>query len=273
MSKNQHASQSDSRNEEVISGPRRHSHRRDSFVANPSAELMTIAAWLEAVGDGLGAHAHIIEGYGAADVALLSALDEEDINEIIDLLRRSPGAPPPLQVKLISKALASEVKRHAKRAAKHDRVHTPATDPIPNRGNGSASKGTAASDSDSGLEEKESTSEEEEMVDSDNDQPANTGKSPGAAASNSTARPRKRAGKQRAKKSAGATVAGHATINQLFGRSASKNNWHGLGGQARAAAAEAGRARPFRGLAQRAKGQVCTQAATGPHVCKRKLVD
>ena len=153
MSKNQHASQSDSRNEEVISGPRRHSHRRDSFVANPSAELMTIAAWLEAVGDGLGAHAHIIEGYGAADVALLSALDEEDINEIIDLLRRSPGAPPPLQVKLISKALASEVKRHAKRAAKHDRVHTPATDPIPNRGNGSASKGTAASDSDSGLEE------------------------------------------------------------------------------------------------------------------------
>ena len=224
---------------------------------------MTIAAWLEAVGDGLGAHAHIIEGYGAADVALLSALDEEDINEIIDLLRRSPGAPPPLQVKLISKALASEVKRHAKRAAKHDRVHTPATDPIPNRGNGSASKGTAASDSDSGLEEKESTSEEEEMVDSDNDQPANTGKSPGAAASNSTARPRKRAGKQRAKKSAGATVAGHATINQLFGRSASKNNRHGLGGQARAAAAEAGHARPFRGLAQRAKGQVwptCLQA-------------
>ena len=116
-------------------------------MANPSAELMTIAAWLEAVGDGLGAHAHIIEGYGAADVALLSALDEEDIKEIIDLLRRSPGAPPPLQVKLITKALASEVKRHAEGAAEHDRFRTPSTDPIPNKGKGSA-KGTAASDSD-----------------------------------------------------------------------------------------------------------------------------
>ena len=234
-------------------------------MANPSAELMTIAAWLEAVGDGLGAHAHIIEGYGAADVALLSALDEEDIKEIIDLLRRSPGAPPPLQVKLITKALASEVKRHAKRAAEHDRVRTPTTDPIPNRG---SAKGTAASDSDSGPEEKEleCTSAEE---DSDNDQPAsNTGKSPGAAASTSTARPRARNGKQRAQKSAAATAAGKATINQLFGRSASKNNWHGLGGQARAAAAVAGRARPFGGLGQRVKGQVCTNpCGQEPEAC------
>ena len=47
--------------------------------------------WLEAVGEGLGAHV----SYGAANVALLGALDEEDIKEIGQMLRYD-GGPPPL---------------------------------------------------------------------------------------------------------------------------------------------------------------------------------
>ena len=43
----------------------------------------------------------------------------------------------------------------------------------------------------------------------------------------------------------------------MFGQSGSRSNRHGLGGQAKAESAEAGRARPFGGLALRGKGQCC----------------
>ena len=49
--------------------------------------MTTIADWLEAVGEGLGVHAWAIEGYGAANVGLLGALDDEAIKEIGTLLR------------------------------------------------------------------------------------------------------------------------------------------------------------------------------------------
>jgi hypothetical protein len=75
----------------------------------------SVAEWLDAVHEGLGAHAHAIDGYGATTVALLGTLDAEDIEAIAGNLRSAEGGPPPLQIKWITKALASEVEKVAKR--------------------------------------------------------------------------------------------------------------------------------------------------------------
>lgn len=80
------------------------------------AQGMTIAAWLQDVGDGLGAHTHILETYGAVTVTALGTLNKDDINAIADMLR-SDGKAAPLHIKWITKALASEVVAQAKRTA------------------------------------------------------------------------------------------------------------------------------------------------------------
>ena len=50
--------------------------------------MTTIADWLNEVHDGLGVHAHVLEGYGVAAIALLGVLDDEDISAIADALRK-----------------------------------------------------------------------------------------------------------------------------------------------------------------------------------------
>ena len=90
---------------------------------------MTIAEWLEAVGAGLGKHAHVIEAYGAVTVPHLGTLDDEDIKAIADQLRSAPSSAAPLQIKWITKALASEVKMQANRTADAAKHRTPSPGP------------------------------------------------------------------------------------------------------------------------------------------------
>ena len=229
-------------------------------------------------------HAWAIEGYGAANVGLLGALDDEDIKEIGVMLRYD-GGPPPLQIKFITKALASEVAEEAQRAAERDKRRTPKTDFTRGRVAGSSDEAADSNDDESaasgGLDGSES----------DDEEPArSTGRAPGAAASTKTTRPHSRHGKKIASKAAAGAAAGKQAIPNLFGRSACKKNKHGLGGQAKAKAAVNGRARPFAGLGRRQKGHACVNpcgemagacscpadaeypaCCTGAHECARQL--
>ena len=223
--------------------------------------MTTIADWLNEVHDGLGVHAHILEGYGVAVIALMGVLDDEDISAIADALRTAEGGPAPLQIKLIQKALAAEVKRHADASASASR--TPATDPV---------QRTMRFELGSGSEDDEcfnESAEDESEAESSGDESMpkrNTGKAAGAAASASTQRSRSRKGRKAAGIKVAAAAAGKAPIPHLFSRSSSKQNWHGWGGQAKAASAAGGRARPFGGLARRSKGQCCVNPC-GQDLC------
>ena len=104
---------------------------------------------------------------------------------------------------------------------------------------------------------EDESSEDECSEDGNGPRMHGTGKAAGAAGSASTTRPRARHGNERARASSAAAGAGKADIPNLFERSSSEKNWHGLGGQAKAAATAAGRARPFGGLDHRSKGQAC----------------
>ena len=73
-----------------------------------------VAGWLEAVGAGLGVHAHVFEGYGAASIADLGTLDNDDLVALCAMLResgREVGLPKELQIKWIAKALRGEIER------------------------------------------------------------------------------------------------------------------------------------------------------------------
>ena len=215
---------------------------------------MEIVEWLDAIGAGLGAHAAVIHKYGATFVADLRTLDDEDIETLAANLRDVEGAPPPLKIKWILKALR-EVSKPAPTA-------TPAaaafrTPPPPPPAQGAAGSGSAGSGpgtcEEVDIEEEEDDDDYEEEEDGEGVAPIrNTGK-----ASASTARVRARAGKKQSATSAAAAAAGKATLPFLHGRSSSTSNWHGLGGQASAARVAAGRARPFGGLAARVKGHYC----------------
>ena len=110
-------------------------------------------------------HAWAIEGYGAANVGLLGALDDEDIKEIGTLLRYD-GGPPPLQIKFIKKALASEVAEEAQRAAERDKRRTPNTDFTQSRVAGSSNEAADSNDDESAASGGSDGSE------SDDDEPA-----------------------------------------------------------------------------------------------------
>ena len=99
---------------------------------------MTIAEWLDALGAGFGAHACVFEEYGAKTVGDLSTLDEDDIKEIAAALKASEAGLAPLQIKWISKALASEVENEAKRKAAAAAYESPPTKPVPGSARGSA---------------------------------------------------------------------------------------------------------------------------------------
>ena len=210
----------------------------------------SVAEWLDAVHEGLGAHAHAIEGYGATTVALLGTLDAEDIEAIAGNLRSAEGGPPPLQIKWITKALASEVEKVAKQKT--------AGAGVPRTPNTATERSSSSDSDDEESRARSSARSSEDEEDNDDDRPARkTGKAPGSAASASTQRPRGRNGAKRNSFGAVAGAAGKAFIPNLFDRSSSKKNRHGMGGQASVASAAAGRARPFGGLALRGKNQCC----------------
>ncbi len=60
---------------------------------------MSIAEWLDAVQEGLGAHAAIFEEYGATIIGHLGTLVDDDIEMLTKQLRQVERPPPPLQVK------------------------------------------------------------------------------------------------------------------------------------------------------------------------------
>lgn len=244
------------------------------MAEQPSSD---IATWLEATRAGLGIHAPVLVAYGASTVADLADLDEADFEKLSTLLAASPAPPAPLQLKQIMKALrgASAPKRLP---GTMSRITTPPTLAM----NPSSARARSSSACADNSESDDSDDESEEDEDSD-DEPE------GEAALNAsrknvsrpiTARPRSWKGKAAGKASVVAAANGMASIPQLFGRSSSANNRHGLGGQASAAAAAAGRARPFGGLGQRSKGHLCVNPcgekdreckcppeATYPHHC------
>ena len=221
-------------------------------MANP------IVAWLNKVRDGLGTHAHVFEEYGATTVADLGSLDDDDINAIGAALEAEDERPLPLQIKQIVRALRNEI---ALQAGRDGAFHTPRTAPSSTKAGSSsfaADKCTAADESDEDEEEDDDFDEDLDDDEEDANEPKRQKRAarvPGPSAS--TARHRSRNGKEAVRKTATAAAAGKAKIADQFGRSASAKNWHGVGGQASAAAAAAGRARPFGGLRARSKGQTC----------------
>ena len=209
-----------------------------------------MAAWLEMVGAGLGVYAHILEQYGVAEVADIQNCEEDDFTDIASDFKNAEEAPLPLKIKMIIRALRKEADAQKAANAKQAAARGPP---------GSAS---AAGGGNPRSEESDEEEEEEAAADDDDDffpedEPNEPASARASAASASTTRPRSFQGKARAKESAAAAANGKASIPSLFGRSESKKNRHGVGGQASAAAAAAGRARPFGGLAARTKGQMC----------------
>ena len=109
-------------------------------------------------------HAWAIEGYGAANVGLLGALDDEAIKEIGTLLRYDGRrAATAAEIKFIKKALASEVAEEAQRAAERDKRRTPNTDFTQSRVAGSSNEAADSNDDESaasgGLDGSESDDE------------------------------------------------------------------------------------------------------------------
>ena len=211
------------------------------------AALSPIVAWLEAVGEGFGALAPIITGYGAYSVADLGTLDKEDITALcagfaaaddlpmLPRKRRTAAVSVWLNREVANRA-AADAAAAAADAADAARKRPPGT---PRRCDDCEEEGSDEEYEDEGGEEE---GEEEETP---------------ARAKGSTTRPRARNGKQQQNASAEAAAAGRSTIPGLFGRSSSAQNRHGLGGQASAAAAAAGNARVTGGLPARSKGQIC----------------
>jgi hypothetical protein len=233
-----------------------------------SGTSSAIQSWLDGIRDGLGAHARIFEDFGAEEIADLADLEEEDVANLTSQLNAAEAAPKPLQIRQIVNALHVEM---AKKAVVDDAFKSPVDDafktPPPaaqDRGSSSAADGhecmsadeeasSEVASSEEEEEEEEEEAEEEAEEEGEEDTVPNRTERPSA----STARHRSRTGKQKQGKSAAAAASGRRQNTDLFGRSSSANNRHGLGGQASAAASTSGRARRFGGLGARSKGHRC----------------
>ena len=204
-----------------------------------------LAAWLDEVDAGLGAHAGVVTAYGARAIAHLDAFDADDINALTKNFGAAGVAP--LQCKWIEKKLRARV-ADAKAAAKASNGGKKAAQPASRPTEAAQHKHARQREEESDSEEEEqeddedeSGGEEEDGEESDDEEPIVKRRR----AANVTARPRKWNGKADAASSAAAAAAGRGTIPGMFEKSGASSNWHGRGGQASAAAAERGTARPF----------------------------
>ena len=258
-----------------------------------------VRRWLEAVRPGLGLHASVISDYGAMSHNDMASLDSRDIKALEASFTEAGVAP--LQVRRITDMLPGMIKES--KAA----ISTPG-------GKQPASAGAAASNSTGNegrrKQRQEATDSEDESDDDDADEDEEgesefapeeeageddpreeAGGGGGSRSAQQTQRPRAREGAAAQQARGEAAAKGKAPVPNMFGRSsAPSGNRHGLGGQASAASAAAGRANPFansgkggRGLGDFCKkpcgdGDKCQCAAgaveqcTGDATCAKNLV-
>lgn len=232
-----------------------------------------VESWLEAVKPGLGVHASVIFKYGATSEDDMASLDKRDISALEELFAKAGVAP--LQVRRIADRMPSMI--DAIRTA----MHTPAGKPAPA---GAAATSSTAEDwrrRKRAQQEGTESDEDDDFVDDDSDfDEEEPGEDGGEEAgedggeeveedavrrpqpANTTSRSRARKGGARRQAKGAAAAKGKAPIPSMFGRSsAPSGNFHGLGGQASAASASAGRANPFSnsGIGGRGPGDFCTK--------------
>ena len=212
-----------------------------------------LAAWLDEVDEGLSVHAGVVLAYGARNVSHLDTFDASDIKALADNFRAAGVAP--LQCKWILKRLTERVAA-AKAAAKAARKSTsgntrkqPESRPTETPHSRHQARRPAA-DGEGGENEEEDEEEggeeddEYELSEVEEEAPEAGGKR--RRAPNVTTRPHKRQGQKRGAASSAAAASGRGTIPEMFEKSGAPSNWHGLGGQASAGAAERGSARPLK---------------------------
>jgi hypothetical protein len=232
-----------------------------------------VRSWLEAVRPGLGLHASVIFDYGATSHYDMASLDSRDIKALE--ARFTEAGVAPLQVRRITDMLPGMI--NESKAA----ISTPAGGKQPASAGAAASNSTGdagrrrqqkqrqeATDSeDDGLvdddesdEDEEDGSEYEPEEEAGEDDREEAGGGGGSRSVQQTHRPRARKGAAKQQKRGEAAANGKAPVPNMFGRSsAPSGNRHGLGGQASAASAAAGRANPFAntGIGGRGLGDFC----------------
>ena len=210
------------------------------------ADADEVSAWLEGVREGLGKHACVFLAYGATTIDDLRDIDDDDTKQLMLQLGALEGGPAPLQVKQIVKALRSLAKASAAGGAGSSGTPQPATAPRPaTQGSAGTSSAAREQEDDDEQEEDDSDSSDEEYVDEGEEEGDQTPRPHAPRKPNATMRPRARQGKARASASATSAAAGKQKVNMMNNRSTSAGGWRGIGGQASAKAAGAGRSHFF----------------------------
>lgn len=224
-----------------------------------------LVAWLDDVREGMGDYVAVLVEYGVEKFEDMVDMDEDDINKIGSNFEAAGVKP--LHSKKVCLALrirmeeekakaeaaeaaakATRTKAASKRTA--SRMPHPSTvdsDSDNDHANGNASDRSwhaESSDKSDGDEPDDEESEAEKPRRARGSVPI-------------TQRPRARNGTKRMSSATAAAAEGRDTLESMFDKSASASNWHGMGGQASAAAGADGRARSCAPLASRAFGQIC----------------
>jgi hypothetical protein len=227
------------------------------------------AAWLADVHSELEDRGAIFDEYGVSEIGHLSLLDHDDVSVILVEFKKAGAKALPL--KLLKRALDAARPIPASPAAGSSAPAAKKPGPkAPSSGGGGpkgapktkiakehksrsrvpASADSEGSDSVNGLDQNDASTQNDEQ--SAQEQPGTR-----KCKSNVTQRPRNRAGSKKQGAAYSAVIEGRGRLQSMFDKSPSASNLRGMGGQADAASAEAGMARPFAGIDARRKGMVC----------------